>query len=81
MTHYQKLATMIFRIIRMVFLVFALISFLAGFIFVTLGFFTKGGLPIAFSLIIYAVVTSVIGEVFFQLSKKLANRVCSDFNE
>ena len=81
MTHYQKLATMIFRIVGLFFLVLALISFVIALIFILLGTFANGGIEMAFPLIIYFILTSIIGGVFFKLSKKLAGKVCFDFNE
>ena len=81
MTHYQKLATMIFRIIGLFFLVLALISFVIALVFILMGIFANGGLQMAFPFVIYSILTSIIGGVFFKFSKKLANKVCFDFNE
>lgn len=82
MTHYQKLTTMIFRIIGAVFLVLAAISFAVALLFLVSGLFTRGGLQIAFPLfVIYTIPTSMIGGIFFKFSKKFAEKVCFDFND
>jgi hypothetical protein len=82
MTHYQKLAAMIFRIIGACFLVLAILSFAIALLFLLFGLFTRGGLEIAFPLfIIYTIPTTIIGLLFFKLSKNLAKRVCFDLNE
>lgn len=82
MTHYQKLATMIFRVIGMVFLVLAGISLAVALLFSAAGLFMRGGLEIAFPIfVIYTIPTSIVGGIFFKFSKKLAEKVCFDFNE
>jgi hypothetical protein len=82
MTHYQKLATMIFRIIGVFFLVLAALSAAATLLFVIAGslamaFGDRGsGIQIALLFLIYAIPTSIIGYTFFKLSPYLAIKVC-----
>jgi hypothetical protein len=82
MTHYQKLATMIFRIIGVFFLVLAALSFAIALLFFIGGFFTRGGMEIAIPLfVIYTIPTMIIGGSFFKLSKILAVKVCTNLDE
>ena len=87
MTHYQKLATLIFRITGVFLLVLSAISFAIALFFivfgaVAIGFGSGGGLEIGVPLLlIYTLPTALIGIVFFKLSVKLALKVCFDLDE
>ena len=84
MTHYQKLVTAAFRIIGVFFLVAAALTFPVALFFSLFGIFAhqRGGLEIALPLFIfYTLPTVIIGLVFFKLSRKLAKKVCFDFDE
>jgi hypothetical protein len=74
MTHYQKLATMIFRIIGLVGIIGSFISWIGVFLFAPriLGFF-----PIAFAVLPYLIVSMVL----FGASRYLARWVCFDFDK
>ena len=76
MTHYQKLATMIFRIIGAVFLIFGGILAILALIFVF--FESRITIPI---VLFYSLPTIILGILFFSLSRKLAKLVCFDFNK
>ena len=82
MTHYQKLATLIFRIVGVFFLVLASLSFAVALLFSISAIFARGGLEVGLPLFIfYSIPTTIIGVVFFKLSKKFAIKVCFDFDE
>lgn len=84
MTHYQKLATAAFRIIGVFFLVPAALTFLVALSFFLSGIFTgqRGGFEIGVPLfVVYTIPATIIGLVFFKLSRKLARKVCFDFDE
>lgn len=76
MTHYQKLSTMIFRIIGVVFLVFGGIAALLALLFI----FGEMRMAIWIALF-YSLPTIVFGILFFSLSGKLAKWVCFDFDK
>ena len=76
MTHYQKLATMIFRIIGTVFLVFGVMTSLLVLFFIFAE--PRMALPIAIS---YSLPTIVLGIVFFSFSRLLSGWVCFDFDK
>ncbi len=83
MTHYQKLATMIFRVIGASLLVLTVISIIAASFLGAFGIYdssgtsTRGSLAICFFCVIP---TAILGFVFFNSSRKLARLVCSDLD-
>lgn len=80
MTHYQKIATMIFRIIGVFFLIssalIGLISLLLSLLFVSVGGI---GNVVGFFSIFSWLPTLIFGIVFFSSSRLLAKWVCLDF--
>lgn len=82
MTHYEKLATMTFRVIGIFFLVPAALSFALVLVFFALGFQGRGGPDAAIQLfVLYTLPATIVGLIFFKLSKKLSKKVCSNFDE
>lgn len=77
MTHYQKLAVMIFRIIGAFFSVFSAVSALLS---LTAPFFGFHAGMILMFLIGYSLPLLIFGAVFWLASKKLARLVCFDLN-
>ena len=76
MTHYQKLATIAFRIIGTFFLVFGAIAAIIALIFIV------GGETWAVAVaLFYSIPSIVFGIVFFSLSRRLAKWVCFDFDK
>ena len=75
MTHYQKLAIMIFRVIGLFFLFFGGITVVYALIF------TLVEIRIAVNAIFYALPAIIFAIIFFSLSRKLASWVCFDFDK
>lgn len=76
MTHYEKLATMLFRLIGTFFLIFGGISALAALIFIS------GEPRMAFWIaLFYSLPTIIFGITFCSLGKKLAKWICFDFDK
>lgn len=82
MTHYEKLATMIFRIIGIFFLVLAVFLLILSSIFLLIGIFRESDdLRIGLGILInYAFPTIVTGFLIFKVSGKLAKKACFDLN-
>ena len=84
MTHYQKLVTAAFRIVGVFFLVLAALTLPIALFFSLFGIFAGRrealdvGLPL---FVLYTIPTTIIGLVFFKLGRKLAKKVCFDFDE
>jgi ABC-type arginine transport system permease subunit len=77
MTHYEKLATMIFRILgAFLLLVGIIIAVMASLTMPVNGLF-----PPVFFIIFYSIPLVVLGILFFYGGRKLARWVCSDFNK
>ncbi len=82
MAHYRKLATMVFRIVGLFFLVLATFSVVIALFFITFGIFARGGLEIGIPIIIfYTLPTTILGFTFFKYSKRLALQVSFDLDE
>jgi hypothetical protein len=77
MTHYQKLATLIFRVIGCSFFVLAAIAFL---LCLTVPFFGFQNKMILLFLIFYPLPLAILGAVFWLLSKRLAKFVTVDLD-
>jgi hypothetical protein len=77
MTHYQKLATLLLRVIGVIILAVGVVAliFAAG---AALLIDPRAGLAIG---VIYGPPCLIFGYAFFALSKKLASWVCSDFEK
>ena len=78
MTHYQKLALLLFRTIGTVFLVFSVLTALLS---LTAPFFGNQANTIILFLIFYSLPLLIFGGAFWLLSKKLARFVCFDFGD
>ena len=78
MSHYQKLATIIFRSVA---LIFMLIGAAAGLIGLVVSLLFSFGVPGLFIGIFYSLPLIVLGIVLFSLSRFLARFVCNDFDE
>ena len=76
MTHYQKIATMAFRVIGSFLLVVGILAALIGLI-LSVSFFRDIGLWIA---VFYSIPLAVFGVGTFSLSKNLGKLVCFDFD-
>lgn len=77
MTHYEKPATMIFRIFGAILLIVGiLITFLALILGLTEPYF-----PVAPWVIFYSIPLTVLGILLFSGSRKLAKWICFDFNK
>lgn len=76
MTHYQKIATMAFRVIGSLLLVVGVLAALIGLI-LSVSFFRDIGLWIA---VFYSIPLTVFGVAIFSLSKTLGKLVCFDFD-
>lgn len=84
MTHYEKLATMIFRIFGAFLLVLSAISFILALcfgIFAIFDSYGKGSNGAILLFVVYTVPTGIFGFIFFKLSRFLAKFVCYDFDE
>jgi hypothetical protein len=76
MTHYEKLVTMIFRILGAFLLIVGiLIAVMALISIVVTELF-----PAAFFIVFYSVPLTVLGILFFSASRRLARWVCFDFD-
>lgn len=74
MTHYQKLATMIFRIIGLIIIIGGSVSWIQTFFFAPK--------IINASLVLFAVLPYlIVGMVLFVLSRFLARWICLDFDK
>ena len=76
MTHYQKLATMIFRIVAVFLLIVGVSTAIIGFT-ASLFIFAQFGIWIG---VFYSVPFTIVGILFFILSRNLARWVCFDFD-
>ena len=84
MTHYKKLATMIFRIIGASLLVLTVISIIVAAFLGAFGIYDSSGTSTKLALAIFfffTIPTAILGFVFFNVSRKLARIVCFDFDE
>lgn len=77
MTHYEKLATVIFRILGVLLLV---IGIFIGVIALLAIAVSRSLEPLVF-VIFYTVPMLILGVLFFATSRKLAKRVCFDFDK
>lgn len=77
MTHYQKLALLIFRIIGTVFFIFATVAALLSLTAPLFGY--QAGTILLF-LIFYSLPLSIFGAVFWLTSRKLVQLVCHDLD-
>ncbi len=71
MTHYQKLATMTFRIIGVILIIGSFILWILAFLL----------LPLAFGLFYFLLPYFIMGNILLILSKFLAKFVCFDFDK
>ncbi len=76
MTHYQKLATMLFRIVGVFFLVVAILTAVGGYA-LSMFWIREAGFLIA---ITYALPCTIIGILFCSLGRRLSMWVCFDFD-
>ena len=74
MTHYQKIAAMIFRIIGLIGIIFSFILWIAGFLFAPRAF---GLFSFAFVVLPYLIISMIL----FGASRFLARWVCFDFDK
>lgn len=84
MTHYEKLATMIFRIIGVFFLIISVLLLIISAIFVLLGFLDPFMFRLAGNvlfLLIYIVPMIIVGFFIYANSPKLARKVCSNLDK
>lgn len=76
MTHYEKLSTMIFRILGTFLLLVGTIIAVMALITIPV----NGLFPPVFFIIFYSIPLMVLGILFFSASRKLAKWVCFDFD-
>ena len=77
MTHYQKLATLLFRSVAVLLMLVGLVAGLLGLLISMISPIGIAG--VAFALF-YSLPTMVLGIALFSLSRILARFVCNDFD-
>lgn len=76
MTHYQKLTTIIFRVIGLIFLIFGTLGAIISLIF----FLSREMWAILIGLV-YGLLPMIFGIIFFSFSRRFAKWVCFDFDK
>jgi uncharacterized protein YacL len=78
MTHYEKLAAMIFRILGAFLLILGILIAVMALISIPV---VQQLFPALIFIIFYSIPLAILGIYFFSTSRKLAKRVCFDFDK